>query len=50
MFFEVLKLRIRGVTIPYCAKRKKKLNGKEKRIEAEIQRLETLLANNSEEV
>ena len=50
MFFEVLKLRIRGVTIPYCAKRKKKLNEKEKRIETEIKRLETLLANNSEEV
>ena len=48
MFFEVLKLRIRGVTIPYCAKRKKKLNEKEKSIEAEIQRLETLVVNNSE--
>ena len=31
MFFEVLKVRIRGVTIPYCAKRKKKLNEKEKK-------------------
>ena len=49
MFFEVLKLRIRGVTIPYCAKRKKKLNEKEKSIETEIQRLETLVINNSEE-
>ena len=49
MFFEVLKLRIRGVTIPYCAKRKKKLNEKEKNIEAEIQRLEALIVSNSEE-
>ena len=49
MFFEVLTLRIRGVTIPYCAKHKKKLNEKEKSIEAEIQRLETLVVNNSEE-
>ena len=47
MFFEVLKLRIRGVTIPYCAN-VKKLNEKEKSIETEIQRLETLVVNNSE--
>ena len=32
MFFEVLKLRIRGVTIPYCAKCRKKLNEKEKKV------------------
>ena len=49
MLFEVLKLRIRGVPIPYCAKRKKKLNEKEKSIEAEIQSLETSVVNNSEE-
>ena len=45
MFWEILKLRIRGVTIPYCSK-KKKLQEQEKNLEMEIQKLEKKLIEN----
>ena len=48
MLLEVLKLRIRGVTIPYCAKRKKKLRENEANIESKIQLLERSLIDDKE--
>ena len=43
MLFEVLKLRIRGVTISYCSKKKQKMREQETKLEAEIERLNGML-------
>ena len=50
----MIKLNIRGVTIPYCSKVKKKRNDKEKQLEINIRDLEDKLVSlpnhNSSEV
>ena len=40
LFWETLKMSIRGLTIPYCSKRKKKLQAEEVTLTAEINSLE----------
>ena len=40
MLFEMLKLRIRGLTIPFCAKRKNELSEKENNLEKRINKLQ----------
>ena len=36
MLFEMLKLQIRGITIPYCARKKREREKKEKDIEKDL--------------
>ena len=48
MLFEVLKLRIRGVTIPYSS-RWKKLKKQERKLKPPFQSLENLMTNTTED-
>ena len=45
MLFEIMKLRIRGITIPYCAKKKREMSRDEASLEKHIQDLEIKISN-----